>query len=218
MKNIISKKILKKKLLKNLYILIKKKKLLLSTKYQNSFITKQPWYTFPCLEYIQNLDLSDKKVLEFGSGSSSIFWSDRCKSIKSIESDYNFFDFLKKKGISNLELFYEQDKNAYISHIRSFDANIIVIDGLYRSEITSLLVENIHRFKNLSLLIFDNSDWYHGTIKKLEQINFLRIDFSGFGPINDYTWTTSIFINRNFKINYLDKKPSPIGGLNVNRD
>ena len=47
------------------------------------------------------------------------------------------------------------------------------------------------------MLIFDNSDWYPKTISKLDDRlkHWVQVDFSGFGPINGYTWTTSIFIN-----------------------
>lgn len=46
------------------------------------------------------------------------------------------------------------------------------------------------------MLILDNSDWYPSTIKYLQKnLNWVQIDFHGFGPINSYTWTTSIFVN-----------------------
>ena len=34
-----------------------------------------PWYTFPAIEYLSQFDYSDKDILEFGSGNSSIYWS-----------------------------------------------------------------------------------------------------------------------------------------------
>ena len=46
------------------------------------------------------------------------------------------------------------------------------------------------------MIIFDNSDWYPNTIRQIQNsINLVQIDFHGFGPINNYTWTTSIFLN-----------------------
>ena len=57
------------------------------------------------------------------------------------------------------------------------------------------------------MVILDNSDWYSNTSKYLrDSLNLLQVDFHGFGPINDYTWTTSIFFKRNIKLN-------PIGNI-----
>ncbi len=46
------------------------------------------------------------------------------------------------------------------------------------------------------MLIFDNSDWYPNAVRYLkEKLRWIQIDFHGYGPINNYTWTTSIFVN-----------------------
>jgi len=46
------------------------------------------------------------------------------------------------------------------------------------------------------IVIFDNSDWYPKTVEFLrENLGWVQIDFHGFGPINNYTWTTSLFVN-----------------------
>ena len=37
--------------------------------------------------------------------------------------------------------------------------------------------------------------------------NLIQVDFFGFGPINYYTWTTSLFFQRKYKLNPLHKLP-----------
>jgi len=55
------------------------------------------------------------------------------------------------------------------------------------------------------LVILDNSDRYKETSKYLrEELDLIEVDFHGFGPINNYTWTTSIFLSRNFKFKAID--------------
>jgi hypothetical protein len=34
-----------------------------------------PWYTYPAIEYIKQLDFSDKSVFEYGAGNSTVLWS-----------------------------------------------------------------------------------------------------------------------------------------------
>ena len=44
--------------------------------------------------------------------------------------------------------------------------------------------------------VIDNSDRYPNAVRFLqEKLGWMQTDFHGYGPINDYTWTTSIFMN-----------------------
>jgi hypothetical protein len=46
------------------------------------------------------------------------------------------------------------------------------------------------------MIILDNSDWFPETVDVLRStLGWFELDFHGFGPINGYTWTTTIFIN-----------------------
>jgi hypothetical protein len=46
------------------------------------------------------------------------------------------------------------------------------------------------------MLILDNSDWYPNSVSFLQgELGWIQADFHGFGPINNYTWTTSVFLN-----------------------
>ncbi len=70
------------------------------------------------------------------------------------------------------------------------------------------------------MLIFDNSDWYPKAINYIREcLNWVQIDFHGFGPINDYTWTTTIFINQanQSRLKYLSPLKS-IAGIGNNAE
>lgn len=61
------------------------------------------------------------------------------------------------------------------------------------------------------MIIFDNSDWYPRSIEFLRNnLNWIEVDFHGFGPINDYSWTTTIFIKPSFRLAYKSKLTSKI--------
>ena len=36
-----------------------------------------PWYTYPAMEFIEQFDFSEKKIFEWGSGNSSVYFSIR---------------------------------------------------------------------------------------------------------------------------------------------
>jgi hypothetical protein len=44
-----------------------------------------------------------------------------------------------------------------------------------------------------SACILDNADWFPNTAKLIRTAGFVQVDFIGAGPVNSYTWCTSIF-------------------------
>ena len=56
-----------------------------------------PWFTYPCIEFLKTLNIHDKKVLEFGSGSSTLFWSKKCDVIYSVEKNKSWYKKILKK-------------------------------------------------------------------------------------------------------------------------
>src|SRR3954463_2256551 len=46
-----------------------------------------PWYTYPAIEYLKQLDFSTKNVFEFGAGQSTLFWAGRARRVVSVEDD-----------------------------------------------------------------------------------------------------------------------------------
>ena len=87
---------------------------------------------------------------------------------------------------------FEDEPNKYVdAATRDFD--VYIVDGILRDECVQHL---LCLDSNPIFIVFDNSDWYPESIQIIrEQLNFIEIDFHGFGPSNSYTWTTSLFIN-----------------------
>jgi len=165
-----------------------------------------PWYTYPAIEFLNQFDFSDKKVFEFGSGNSSLDWSERCLSLISIEHDHCWFNKIKNNIRSNQRLFLRKDKDEYVKSINSFETkfDIIIIDGVFRQDCAMQVEKNLNL--ESGIVILDNSDWYAETAKFLrDSLNMIQIDFHGFGPINSYTWTTSLFLTRGVMMNPKNK-------------
>jgi hypothetical protein len=164
-----------------------------------------PWYTYPAIEFLNQFDFSDKKVFEFGSGNSSLYWSERCLSLISIEHDQDWFNKTKNNIRSNQRLFLRNNKDEYVKSINEFESefDIIIIDGLYRQDCAKE-IKNLNR--ESGIVILDNSDWYAETAKFLrDSMDMIQTDFHGFGPINNYTWTTSLFLTRGVTMNPKNK-------------
>lgn len=176
---------------------------------------KLPWYTYPCIEYLLGVDFSNKKVFEYGSGNSSSFWALNAKSIISVENDENWFKTVSQNTYENQKIILSSDKKNYVESLNEF-FDVIIIDGKFRKECVSQALKYISKD---GLIILDNSD------RKLERnlanevrknFDCIQCDFHGFGPINNYTWTTSLFFSRKFKIEpkNVNQPNKSIGALN----
>jgi hypothetical protein len=169
-------------------------------KYGNSI----PWFTYAAIDYLAQLNISEYSIFEYGSGYSTLYWMNRAKEIVSIEHDKKWYEKIKLKIKNNVMYLLKEDPEEYINAILNFDKkfDIYIIDGKWRGKCAKKVLEHIDLYGGV-MVIFDNSDWYPKTIEFLRNtLDWIEVDFHGFGPINDYTWTTTIFINRLLKLKY----------------
>ena len=77
-----------------------------------------PLLTYPFIEYIHDLNLSNAKMLEFGGGNSTLFFASRVSQIYTVEPNFNipnsWFSFLQK----------EISKSRYQERIKLFGVDI----------------------------------------------------------------------------------------------
>jgi len=173
-----------------------------------------PWYTYPAIEYLSQIDFSGASVFEFGSGNSSAWWSARASLVVSVESDPAWHAEVVRRLKPNQTLMLETDKfayaNAFCNSSTQFD--VIVIDGVHRR----LCVEAVLKHRSpQSIVIFDNSDWWPLSIEQLVGSSLQQVDFIGPTPINCYAAATSIFIPQGptILLKRLSKRIAVIGGI-----
>lgn len=181
----------------------------------NKFGNAIPWITYPALEFLSQFDFSCSHIYEFGSGNSTLFWADRFKSVTSVETEKDWYERVSSLKPPNVKLSYFDKADDFSTSILKEEGcfDVIFIDSIrYRYEVTRHSIEKLNVG---GIIIFDNADWYPNSSKVLRDEGFFEIDFHGFGPINGYAWTTSIFFKGEMSLKRLDKKIRPIGGIDV---
>lgn len=137
---------------------------------------QQPWFHIEAVEFLFNNLEKHHVGFEFGSGSSTFWFSKFTNKIISIESDEEWYlkikDIIKEKGIKNIDISlfslpmlqiwdidteknegYEKYSNKILEFKRGFD--YISIDGIARS----LCIEkSINKLNPGGYLILDNSE------------------------------------------------------------
>ncbi|MEH1823016.1 MAG: hypothetical protein V7L31_28725 [Nostoc sp.] len=170
-----------------------------------------PWYTYPAIEYIKQLDFSDKVIFEYGSGYSSIFWAERCKTMVSIEDNEEWYNKIKNRLPKNVDYLLINEKKSYINSILDYNHkfDVIIIDGSDRYECAVIAREKL---SETGIIVLDNSDWQEKASNFLRESNLIQVDMAGFGPINSYTWTTSFFFSRYFNFSPASDR-QPVHGI-----
>ncbi|MHB8981041.1 O-methyltransferase [Thiobacillus sp.] len=172
-----------------------------------------PWITYPALEFLSQFDYSGCNIFEFGAGNSTLYWAARAKTVTAIETDFEWYKKLKGKKPENVDLLFRDDVDGFTNAVRlsPLQYSMIIIDSIrYRYNATVSAITNIAPG---GLIVFDNSDWYPNSCKLLRETGFIQIDFHGFGAVNAYAWTTSIFFKESINFNRLAEGLHPVGGI-----
>jgi len=137
-----------------------------------------PWITYPALNYISRLPLGDLRVVEIGSGASTIFFAKNCKSVVTFEDDVNYLKKLiafKNKENCDFEAFNLnlRSSTSYFSTIREL-LNLDELNHFHLSDIASTTITDdsliditseidtlIKSIKTADLIFIDG--WYRNT-------------------------------------------------------
>jgi hypothetical protein len=172
-----------------------------------------PWYTYPAIEYLNQLDFTNLQVFEYGSGNGSFYWSAKAKTITSVENNSVWYQQIIKQKKPNQEILLRTLPKDYVNSIslRKKKYDVIIIDGVFREQCAQKAIDWL---KATGFIILDNSDWYRKAGQVLRQSGLIQIDFSGLGPVNTYSWTTSLFLSRQVRLKPINNyQPSnPVGG------
>jgi hypothetical protein len=191
-----------------------------------------PWFTYPAIEALNNWDLSDKRVFEYGSGFSTLYWASRAKEVVSVEHDRRWYEIISKLAPDNVRLILapidkdESDpspelREQFAAYAGAVDGRfqIVVVDGYARSRVRYQCAQRaLTHLDSNGLIILDNSDWLPASALFLRTAGLIEVDFSGPVPGNNYTQTTSFFLTRDFNFQPAGPRQPrlPIGGKPYN--
>jgi hypothetical protein len=156
-----------------------------------------PWLTYSCIYFLDSRLYKELTVFEYGSGNSTLWFSNRIKKIVSVEHSKKWYVYMKEKfsGSSNIEYFFRDlESGSYqkeiLNYTKTFD--IIIIDGRKRVDCS---LNSLGALKDDGVILWDNSDRmkYSKGYDFLLSNGFRRIDFWGMGPVSAHSWCSSVF-------------------------
>ena len=179
-----------------------------------------PWYTYPAIDFLHQLDFSGKDVFEFGSGMSTLFWSRSARRVVSVEDDESWFERVSARSPANAVVILETDLATYPDTLdrtgQTFD--VIVVDGPARGRTRLKCCRAaLKALRPGGMIILDNSDWLPQSSRLLRESGLLEVDMTGFAPIAGHVQTTSFYFDRAFAIPpRAERQPMPgVGHVNM---
>ena len=157
--------------------------------------TPIPWMTYPAIRFLEGRLSKSMEVFEFGAGNSTLWWADRVGRIDACEHDAHWYETTRARLPSNASLIHhllEPDgdycRAAGATHSKY---DIVVIDGRDR---VNCARHSLTALKAAGVFIWDNSDRpeFDEGMQVMASHGFRCLDFEGLGPVNPYTWRTSI--------------------------
>jgi len=163
-----------------------------------------PWNTYPFLSFIEPRLKLEFNIFEYGSGNSTIWYSQKVNSIVAVEHNKSWYEKVKKILPENAKVILssETDSNVYSGEILKSKSKfeIVIVDGIFRNE---SLTSSLDFLTEDGVVVFDNSERneYEKSFMFLTSNGFRRIDFWGMCPIVSIKSQTSIFYRDNNCLN-----------------
>lgn len=155
-----------------------------------------PWLTYSFVYFIEKKLKPELNLFEFGSGNSTIWFSQRVNKVWSIECNLEWFDYVKNNMPKNAKLFYKDDNNGDEYESGTVEAegkiDIVLIDGTKRME---CLTKSLPNIKPDGVFIIDNMERenYQEIHDLLTSKNYKNIAFEGMAPGSHHTSITTVF-------------------------
>lgn len=188
------------------------KSFLVETGYINSKLNKKlenkngepvPWMNYSVVAFLEERLNITMKIMEYGSGASTLFFASKCNSVASIEHDENWFESVNKlllvNKISNVRLIFSplREKYNYVKELveENEKFEIVLIDGENRVE-TALNSYEVLTSNGVLILDDSSREDYKEVFNFYRKNNFSALNLQGMKPGGFKKDQTTIFYRR----------------------
>jgi len=158
-----------------------------------------PWLTYPFIDFLVPKMKEDKKIFEFGSGNSTLFYSQHFQEVNAVERNKEWHNYLKDVIPTNANLILSDSDEEYTkSLIGKYD--LIIIDGYNRYECG---LSSLDHLTGDGVVVVDDSEREEESrlCNMLAGEGFKRLDFWGTAAGIWYTKCTSLFYRKDNWLN-----------------
>ena len=131
-----------------------------------------PWITFPAIDFLETLELSEVAVLEFGAGASTVYFAKRSRKVTSYEFDSTYFNNIRKLSIDfpNTEILNYDPSTA-----KSIAKDFLSLEFERDKQLASCLEED-QKWLDLDAKLILQSGLYNSASKNISEADLVFID------------------------------------------
>lgn len=154
-----------------------------------------PWYTYPAIDFLAANDFTQRLILEFGGGQSTLWWASRAGLVFTYEADAEWCRSLRSLVPTNVVVTSCRNDLADFS-VPAEHFDVVVVDGCDRFAAAR---QSVTLLKPGGALILDNAEGFWGPegtypiIEMMRDLGYQRVDFYGYAPGVVRRHCTSIF-------------------------
>jgi hypothetical protein len=154
-----------------------------------------PLLTWPCLDFLDSLELADLALLELGAGNSTLWFAQRFGRVRSLETNPDWHRALSGCVPGNVELelvaLEALEQAAFDYRGEAF----VLVDFAGRR--TRFLRHFLSRLgeQRPRAVVLDNADWYRNGARLLVARGYREIPLHGFKSGQSFISCTSVFID-----------------------
>jgi len=157
-----------------------------------------PWFTYSMIHFLSERTDKSMKVFEFGSGNSTIWWSNRVSKVFSCEHSKKWYNKIVEKKPDNVKYIFSKNYNKKYERMVTLPEecfDIIVVDGKRRKQCVK---SSKKKLKKDGIIIWDDThrESYESGISNLYENGFKKLTFRGLKPTNSWLSETSIFYKK----------------------
>jgi hypothetical protein len=154
-----------------------------------------PWFTYSAIDFLIERMNENLRILEFGSGNSTLFFAERTKMVFSIEHDESWYQKILLKKPQNVKMYKTSSLsiNDYILPLgEKTEFDLIIVDGLFRNQCIN---NSLNFLSESGVIVLDDSERtdYTEGIKFLKTNGFKQLNFFGIAPGIFFRKSTTIF-------------------------
>jgi len=155
-----------------------------------------PWFSYPAVDFLSRIDLSDLRVFEYGSGGSTVWFSKRTKEVVSVEHDERWSGFVSRLVSPPHKVILRPAGPRYIEEIGEHGRfDVVVVDGLDRGRCALAAVESLTAE---GVIIWDDASRadFSQALPEITDRGFRRLVFAGMAPVSFLGSETAVFYRR----------------------
>lgn len=152
-----------------------------------------PWFTYPAIELLSGRARPDWRVLEFGAGMGTLWWSRKVGSVTAVEHSPEWARQVAAECDARILLTTEDSADAYMRPaLGGAPYDVVIVDGIFRNECLNAAAGLIGP---AGIIILDDAqriEYAPGVARLMDQ-GYRMLPLHGPQPVSKHPGCTAIF-------------------------